>query len=79
MRNVARRDTVRLRPNPGQRNGKNLCRPHPETRQSLDPSILRFQERLKLILDELRGREEANAKVPPLIILLDCHRAAIRP
>jgi len=32
-----------------------------------------------LILDELRGREEANAKAPPLIILLDCHRAGIRP
>ena len=48
VRNVARRDTVRLQPNPGQRNGKNLCRPHPETRQSLDPFILRFQERLNV-------------------------------
>ena len=54
VRNVARRDTVRLRPNPGQRNGKNLCRPHPRTRESLDPSVSQFQEQLNLIFDELR-------------------------
>ena len=50
---MVRPATVRLRPNPGQRNGKNLCRSHPRTRESLDPSIARFQEQLNLILDEL--------------------------
>jgi hypothetical protein len=54
VRDVVRPATVRLRPNPGQRNGKNLCRPHPRTRESLDPSIARFQEQLNLIRDELR-------------------------
>ncbi len=38
MRNVARPATVRLRPNPRQRNGKNLCRSHPKNRVELRPS-----------------------------------------
>lgn len=43
VRDVVRPATVRLRPNPGQRNGKNLCRPHPRTKESLDPSISGFK------------------------------------
>src|SRR6266700_3660259 len=37
MRNVARLATVRLRPNQGQGNGKNLCRSHPKNRVELRP------------------------------------------
>jgi hypothetical protein len=54
VRDVVRPATVRLRPNPGQRNGKNLCRSHPRTKESLDPLYCRFQEHLNLILDEVR-------------------------
>jgi hypothetical protein len=43
VRDVVRPATVRLRPNPGQRNGKNLCRSHPRTKESLDPSIAGFK------------------------------------
>jgi len=37
VRNVARPATVRLWPNPRQRNGKNLCRSHPKNRVELRP------------------------------------------
>src|ERR1700675_3887375 len=37
VRNVIRPTTVRLRSNPRQRNGENLCRPHPKARAKLNP------------------------------------------
>jgi len=57
VRNVFRPPPLAFGQTRDQRNGKTLCRPHHNTRQSLDPSLTWFQERLRPV--RLYGRSRS--------------------